>query len=167
MLQNHLLQLVALVAMEPPTVISAAAIRNEKLKVFQSIRPLKENDLIKHVVRGQYVEANVRGEYQKGYRDEKGVKEDSRTETYVAMKMFIDNWRWGGVPFYLRTGKRLPTRVTEIVIHFKPTPHKLFIENMDFCTDGFFFIYYTAFCQSGNYSAFGNIVSGIYQFVID
>lgn len=136
MLQNHLLQLVALVSMEPPTVINSDAIRNEKLKVFQALRPLKNDDLFKNVVRGQYLEANVRGVYQKGYRDEDGVAKDSRTETFIALKLFIDNWRWGGVPFYLRTGKRLPTRVTEIVIHFKPTPHQLFIENKEFCADG-------------------------------
>ncbi len=136
MLQNHLLQLVALIAMEPPTVINATSIRNEKLKIFQSLRPLKENELFKNVIRGQYGAANVRGEYQKGYREEQGVDPNSRTETFVALKLFIDNWRWGGVPFYLRTGKRLPTRVTEIVIHFKPTPHQLFIENKEFCTDG-------------------------------
>ena len=136
MLQNHLLQVMALVAMEPPTEISAMAIRNENMKVFQALRPLNENDLFKNVVRGQYLAANVRGEHLKGYREEHSVPEDSRTETYVAIKLFIDNWRWGGVPFYIRTGKRLPTRVTEIVIHFKPTPHKLFIENKEFCADG-------------------------------
>ncbi len=131
MIQNHLLQMLALVAMEPPTEISAMAIRNEKLKVFQSLRPLKKDDLFKNVVRGQYVASNVRGQYQKGYREETGVNPQSRTETYIAMKIFIDNWRWGGVPFYLRTGKRLPTRVSEIVIHFKPTPNLLFIDNKE------------------------------------
>ncbi len=136
MLQNHLLQVLALVAMEPPMEISDVAIRNEKMKVFQSLRPIRNNDLFRNVIRGQYLAANVRGEYVKGYREEHGVNDDSRTETYVAMKIFIDNWRWGGVPFYVRTGKRLPTRVTEVVIHFKPTPHKLFIENQEFCADG-------------------------------
>lgn len=136
MVQNHLLQLVTLVAMEPPTEISAAAIRNEKLKVFQSLRPFKEDDLFKNVVRGQYLSSNIRGVYHKGYRDEQGVDPESRTETYIALKLFIDNWRWGGVPFYIRTGKRLPTRVSEIVIHFKPTPHRLFIENKEFCNNG-------------------------------
>lgn len=131
MIQNHLLQLVALVAMEPPTEISAGAIRNEKMKVFQSLRPLKEHDLFNSVIRGQYSASNVRGKHFKGYREEDGVDALSRTETYVAMKFYIDNWRWGGVPFYVRTGKRLPTRVSEIVIHFKPTPHKLFVGNPD------------------------------------
>jgi len=129
MLQNHLLQLVGLVAMEPPTVISSDAIRNEVLKVFQSFRPIKGKAIREQVIRGQYTESHVRGEALKGYRFEEGVPEDSRTETYVAMKLFIDNWRWGGVPFYIRTGKRLPTKVTEIVVYFKPSPHKLFMEH--------------------------------------
>ncbi len=131
MIQNHLLQMVALVAMEPPTEISALAIRNEKLKVFQSIRPLKEDELFKNVIRGQYVASNIKGKYQKGYREETGVNPQSRTETFIALKLYIDNWRWGGVPFYLRTGKKLPTRVSEVVIHFKPTPSNLFVANKD------------------------------------
>ncbi len=126
MLQNHLLQLVGLVAMEPPTVISSDAIRNEVLKVFQSLRPIEGENIVKQVIRGQYSSSKVRGEPMPGYREEKGVPEDSRTETFVAMKLFIDNWRWGGIPFYIRTGKRLPTRVTEIVVHFNPSPHSLF-----------------------------------------
>ena len=126
MLQNHLLQLVGLVAMEPPTVISSDAIRNEVLKVFQSLRPITMKDIPLQVIRGQYMASHVRGEAMKGYRSEEGVPEDSRTETFVAMKLYIDNWRWGGVPFYIRTGKRLPTKVSEIVVHFKPSPHKLF-----------------------------------------
>lgn len=134
MIQNHLLQMLALVAMEPPTEISAQAIRNEKMKVFQSFRPLKEHELFRNVIRGQYVASNIKGKYYKGYREERGVDPKSRTETFVAMKMFIDNWRWAGVPFYLRTGKQLPTRVSEIVIHFKPTPNQLFVDNKDFFT---------------------------------
>jgi glucose-6-phosphate 1-dehydrogenase len=126
MVQNHLLQLAALTAIEPPSVIGATSIRNEVLKVFQSLRPIKEEEVEQFVIRGQYGSSHIRGEYKPGYREEKGVDPDSRTETYVAMKFFIDNWRWGGVPFYLRTGKRLPTRVTEIVIHFRETPHTLF-----------------------------------------
>jgi glucose-6-phosphate 1-dehydrogenase len=129
MLQNHLLQLVGLVAMEPPTLISSDAIRNEVLKVFQSFRPLEGKTIREQVIRGQYMESHVRGELMKGYRNEDGVPEDSRTETYVAMKLYIDNWRWGGVPFYIRTGKRLPTKVTEIVVHFKPSPHRLFMDH--------------------------------------
>lgn len=126
MVQNHLLQVAGMVAMEPPTVIEAQSIRNETLKVFQSFRPIKESEVDKYVIRGQYVNSVIEGEPVKGYRDEKGVPKDSKTETYVAMKFFIDNWRWGGVPFYIRTGKALPTRVTEVVIHFKETPHRLF-----------------------------------------
>lgn len=126
MVQNHLLQMVGLTAMEPPSSLDADAIRNEVLKVFQSLQPIREEDVPKQVIRGQYTGSLIRGECITGYRYEKGVAVDSRTETYVAIKFFINNWRWGGVPFYIRTGKRLPTRVTEIVIHFKQTPHHLF-----------------------------------------
>lgn len=126
MVQNHLLQMVGLTAMEPPSSLDADAIRNEVLKVFQSLQPIREEDVPKQVIRGQYTGSLIRGECITGYRYEKGVDVNSRTETYVAVKFFIDNWRWGGVPFYIRTGKRLPTRVTEIVIHFKQTPHHLF-----------------------------------------
>ena len=128
MLQNHLLQLVGLVAMEPPTVISSDSIRNEILKVFQSIRPITGDAIREQVIRGQYMASHVRGEAMIGYRAEEGVPGESRTETFVAMKLFIDNWRWGGVPFYIRTGKRLPTKVSEIVVHFNPSPHSLFGE---------------------------------------
>ena len=126
MVQNHLLQLVSLVAMEPPTQIHSHAIRNETLKVLQSIRPVSAKDIDKQVIRGQYTGSSVRGIKYNSYREEPGVSSDSRTETYVALKLFIDNWRWGGVPFFIRTGKYLPTRVTELVVHFKPTPHRLF-----------------------------------------
>ena len=126
MLQNHLLQLVGMLAMEPPTVISSTPIRNEILKVFQSLRPIPQENVSKYVIRGQYISSQINGEKVKAYREEKGVEPGSRTPTYVAMKFFIDNWRWGGVPFYIRTGKYMPTRVTEIVIHFKETPHRLF-----------------------------------------
>jgi len=126
MVQNHMLQMVGLTAMEPPSSLEADAIRNEVLKVFQSLQPIGEEDVEKQVIRGQYTASKIRGECITGYRYEKGVDVHSRTETYVAIKFFINNWRWGGVPFYIRTGKRLPTRVTEIVIHFKQTPHHLF-----------------------------------------
>lgn len=129
MVQNHLLQMVGLTAMEPPSSLDANAIRNEVLKVFQSLQPIKADDVPKQVIRGQYTGSLINGECITGYRYEKKVPENSRTETYVAMKFFINNWRWGGVPFYIRTGKRLPTRVTEIVIHFKQTPHHLFRRN--------------------------------------
>lgn len=136
MIQNHLLQVLAHVAMEPPTVIESDAIRNEKLKVFQAIRPLSKEEIVNKVIRGQYTAAKVKGTPEKGYREEKGVNPDSRTETYVALRLFIDNWRWGGVPFYIRTGKHLPTRVSEVVIHFKPTPLNLFVENKEYCNQG-------------------------------
>jgi len=126
MVQNHLMQLVGLVAMEPPVVIEADAIRNEVLKVFQSLRPVNEKDVDECVIRGQYTQSHIKNELVKGYREEKGVDPNSRTETYLALKFHIDNWRWGGVPFYIRTGKKLPARVTEVVIHFKNTPHPLF-----------------------------------------
>ena len=126
MVQNHLLQITGLTAMEPPSSLEADAIRNEVLKVFQSFQPITEEDVEKQVIRGQYTASKIRGECVTGYRYEKGVDVHSRTETYVAIKFFINNWRWGGVPFYIRTGKKLPTRVTEVVIHFKQTPHHLF-----------------------------------------
>jgi glucose-6-phosphate 1-dehydrogenase len=126
MVQNHLLQLVTLVAMEPPTQIHALAIRNETLKVLQSVRPINEKEIVKQVIRGQYTASTIRGIPFHSYRDEPGVSPESRTETYLALKLYIDNWRWGGVPFYIRTGKHLPTKVTELVVHFKPTPHRLF-----------------------------------------
>jgi len=126
MLQNHLMQLVGFVAMEPPVVIEANAIRNEIVKVFKSLRPIHENQVANYVIRGQYTESKVKNESILGYRDEPGVDKLSRTETFVALKFFIDNWRWADVPFYIRTGKKLPTRVTEVVIHFKSVPHHLF-----------------------------------------
>jgi glucose-6-phosphate 1-dehydrogenase len=126
MVQNHLLQMVGLTAMESPSSLKPDAIRNEVLKVFQSLQPIGEEEVEKYVIRGQYTASKVRGECLPSYRQEHGVDPNSRTETYVAIKFFINNWRWGGVPFYIRTGKRLPTKVTEIVIHFKPTPHFLF-----------------------------------------
>lgn len=129
MVQNHLLQMVGLTAMESPSSMNADAIRNEILKVFQSFQPISEDEVEKYVIRGQYTASRVRGECLTGYRNEKGVDPNSRTETFVAIKFYINNWRWGGVPFYIRTGKRLPTKVTEIVIHFKPTPHFLFHVN--------------------------------------
>ena len=126
MIQNHLLQLVSLGAMEPPVRVDANGIRNEKLKLFESLRPLSPEDIRKNIIRGQYTHSNIRGEEMAGYREEEGVNPDSRTETFVAMKFFIDNWRWAGVPFLIRSGKRLPTRVSEVVIHFKPNHHHLF-----------------------------------------
>ncbi len=129
MLQNHLLQVLAMVAMEPPAFITADALRDEAVKVMRSFRPLSEEDVRNHLVLGQYLGSKVRGEDVPSYREEAGVAADSRTETYVALKMFIDSWRWEGVPFYLRTGKRLPTRVSEVVLHFRKTPHPSFKED--------------------------------------
>ena len=122
MLQNHLMQLLSLVAMEPPGNLSAHAVRDEKLKVLQALRPIPADCIDRDVVLGQYTAARA----LPGYRQEPDVAPDSTTETYVAMKAHLDNWRWSGVPFYLRTGKRLPTRITEIDIHFKPSPRILF-----------------------------------------
>lgn len=129
MFQNHLLQVLAMVGMESPAAINADSIRDEVVKVMQSFKPLSEDDLQKNLILGQYTESDVRGKHLPGYRQEHGVDDESRTETYVGMKMFIENWRWNGVPFYVRAGKRLPTRVTEVVIHFKKTPHPVFGAN--------------------------------------
>ncbi len=129
MLQNHLLQVLAMVAMDPPLSYDAESVRNETMKIFKSLRPFNQYDLENNVVFGQYIGAKVKGEQIKAYREENGVPKDSRTETFVALKAYIDHYRWNNVPFYLRTGKRLPTRVTEIVIHFKPTPHPAFVGN--------------------------------------
>ena len=112
--------------MEPPVVVEADAIRNEILKVFQSFRPIRENEVSKYVIRGQYTGSTIGGKPIAGYREEEGVDRLSRTETFIALKFFIDNWRWAGVPFLIRTGKKLPTRVTEIVITFRKVPHHLF-----------------------------------------
>ena len=116
MLQNHLLQLTSLVAMEPPSSFDASALRNEKVKVLNSIRPMRPEDVMKRTVRAQY----------KGYREENGVNSDSITPTYAAVKLQIDNWRWQGVPFYLRSGKGLKEKLTQITIEFKEPPHLLF-----------------------------------------
>lgn len=124
--QNHMMQLLSLVAMEPPINLKAHAIHAEKVKVIESIRPIPLNKVHEHVVRGQYAPGYVNGEPVCGYREEENVDPKSVVETYVAMQLFIDNWRWTGVPFYLRAGKRLPKRVTEIAITFKQAPGYLF-----------------------------------------
>ena len=133
MFQNHLLHVVGMIAMEPPATFNANAVRNETMKVFESLRPMAVEDVDKYVVRGQYTESTIRGEKAANYRDEEAVSHFSMTDTYVAVKFFIDNWRWADVPFYVRTGKRLPTRVTEAVIHFKQAPHRLFGRTDDQC----------------------------------
>ncbi len=126
MVQSHLLQLVSMVALEPPATFDATAVRNEKIKVLQSIRPFTPEDVEKFVVPGQYGPGTLDDASVPGYRQEPGVRPDSATETYVAAKLLIDNWRWAGVPFYLRTGKRLPRRVTQIAIQFRRAPHLVF-----------------------------------------
>lgn len=121
MVQNHLLQLVGMVAMEPPVIIEADAIRNEVLKVFQSLRPIQEDEVAKYVIRGQYIESHIKGNLVKGYRQEDGVNPESRTETFMAMKFFIDNWRWAGVPFYIRTGKSCRHALPRLLFTLKDT----------------------------------------------
>ncbi len=124
--QNHMMQLLTLVAMEPPINLTADAIRDEKVKVLESIRPLSQHDLEQSVIRGQYGKGVIGGENVVAYRSEKDVNPQSKIDTYIALKLYIDNWRWANVPFYLRSGKRLPKRVTEIAIIFKEAPGILF-----------------------------------------
>lgn len=124
--QNHMMQLLSLVAMEPPTNLHASSIHDEKVKVLESIRPFPDNRIDDFVVRGQYGPGYIDGEAVKGYREEDNVNPQSSVETYLALQLFIDNWRWAGVPFFLRAGKRLPKRVTEIAITFKQAPGYLF-----------------------------------------
>jgi glucose-6-phosphate 1-dehydrogenase len=126
MVQNHMLQVLSLVAMEPPAAVDADAIRNEKVKVLQSIRKLDAERAATHAVHGQYAAGTVLGKAVPGYLEEEGVPGDSRTPTYVALRLEIDNWRWAGVPFLLRSGKRLPRRATEIAIEFRRPPLQLF-----------------------------------------
>lgn len=126
MVQNHTMQLLSLVAMEPPINLSATAVHDEKVKVLQSIRPLTTEDFKQNVIRGQYQDGYINGERACGYRKEANVNPTSNVETYLAMRLFIDNWRWASVPFYLRGGKRLPKRATEIAITFKDAPGFLF-----------------------------------------
>ena len=126
MIQSHVLQLTSLVAVEPPASFDATAVRNEKLKVLQSIRPFDLEMVAQSVVRGQYAPGKIADKPVPGYREEQNVNPKSRTETFVAAKLLIDNWRWANVPFYLRTGKRLAKRTTEIVIQFKRAPHIVF-----------------------------------------
>jgi len=131
MVQNHMLQVLALIAMEPPVSLEAESVRNEKVKLLKSIRPLDSEDVAKQVVRGQYFAGTVNGQLRPGYRQETKVKPDSNVETFVAMKFLIDNWRWSGVPFYLRTGKNLPQSASEVRIQFRPTPNVLFAAQCD------------------------------------
>lgn len=126
MVQNHLLQILTLVAMEPPTTLDADSIRDEKLKVLKSLRPINSSNMREKTVRGQYIGGFVKGKEVPGYLDEPDANTTSETETFVALKVELDNWRWAGVPFYLRTGKRMPTKGSEVAIFFKRQPHNLF-----------------------------------------
>lgn len=127
MVQNHLMQLLCLVAMEPPNSLKADSIRDEKVKIVKALRPIEEATVADHVVRGQYSRGWSRGNAVPGYLEEPGCKTSSSdTETFVAIKAHVDNWRWAGVPFYLRTGKRLAEKVTEIIIQYKELPHNIF-----------------------------------------
>jgi glucose-6-phosphate 1-dehydrogenase len=129
--QNHALQVLTMVAMEPPIAWDANAVRDEKVKVLRALRPIRGDDVLRDMVRGQYAAGSIRGDKVPGYREEPDVAGDSATETFVAMRMAIDNFRWGGVPFVLRSGKRLRRRLAEVVLHFKPLPHRLFDHDND------------------------------------
>src|ERR1700723_3403695 len=126
MIQSHVLQLTSLVAMEAPSAFDATSVRNEKIKVLQAIRPFTRDSIWKSVIRGQYGPGTVDGKAVPGYRQEPGGNPQSATETFVALKLQVDNWRWSGVPFYLRTGKRLARPLTEVAIQFKSAPHMVF-----------------------------------------
>ena len=130
MVQNHLLQVLSLIAMEPPTRLDANSIRAEKLKVLKSLRPINADNVADDAVRGQYTAGFIGENKVPGYLQEEGAAARSTTETFVALKAHIDNWRWSGVPFYLRTGKRMPQKRTEVVITFKPQPHNIFHETL-------------------------------------
>jgi glucose-6-phosphate 1-dehydrogenase len=131
MVANHLLQLLTLTAMEPPVAFDADSVREEKVQVLRSIRRLSPELVAERTVRGQYGPAEIEGEKVTGYREEKGVAKDSKTETYAAVEFRVSNWRWSGVPFYVRTGKRLGRNLTEIAVHFKRTPQALFARTPD------------------------------------
>jgi glucose-6-phosphate 1-dehydrogenase len=131
MIQNHVLQLLTLVAMEPPVAFDADAIRDEKVKVLRAVRPIAPGECARATVRGQYGPGSIGGRAVPGYREEEEVAKDSVTETFAALRLHVDTWRWGGVPFYLRAGKRLPKRVTEIAIQFRRIPHSLFRQEED------------------------------------
>jgi glucose-6-phosphate 1-dehydrogenase len=131
MFQNHIFQLLALVAMEPPSVFEAERVRDEKVKVFRSIRPFPLDRLGDCVAAGQYDKGAIGDAQTVGYREEPGIAPDSTTPTFAALRVLIDNWRWNGVPFYLRSGKRLPRRKAEISIHYKPVPHLMFAKTLE------------------------------------
>jgi len=126
MIQNHMFQLLTLVAMEPPISFQGEGVRNEKVKVLDAIRPFQPEDILRNAVRGQYGAGTIHNNPVPAYRSEPNVARDSKTETYAALKLFVDNWRWAGIPFYLRSGKRLTRRDTEIVIQFNRPPLMFF-----------------------------------------
>ncbi len=126
MIQNHLFQVFSLVAMEPPASLEPDAIRDEKSKVMRAVRPITSQDVDRYAVRGQYAPGSIEGRPVVGYREESGVNSESSTETYAALKLLVDNWRWADVPFYLRSAKRMPRRVTEVTVQFRRAPHLLF-----------------------------------------
>ncbi len=132
MFQNHMLQLLSLIAMEPPSSLDSERVRDEKVKVFRNLKPFQESLIEERIILGQYSEGDVNGEHVPGYLDEEGVDPQSATPTSAALKVFVDNWRWNGVPFYLRSGKRLAKKSTEIAVQFKGVPHRMFHE---FLTD--------------------------------
>lgn len=127
MVQNHLMQLIAFIAMEPPATFDPESIRDEIAKVFKALHVYSPEERVHNIIRGQYMEGNIDEKKVIGYRREKNVAPNSNTETYIAMKLMIDNWRWGGIPFFIYTGKRLKEKRTEIIIHFKSTPQQFFI----------------------------------------
>jgi glucose-6-phosphate 1-dehydrogenase len=129
MMQNHVFQLVSLIAMDPPVSLKSDDVRDEKIRALKTVRPIPADRVAEYVVRGQYGPGQVLGETVVGYREEPGVDPNSSTETFAAVKIGFDNWRWANVPFFLRSGKRLQKRVTEIAIYFKEGPHRLFIDN--------------------------------------
>src|SRR5581483_11136764 len=126
MIQNHLLQVMATIAMEPSATFRPDSVRDERAKLLRSIRTLKPDEVLQNAVSGQYGPARIGGERVPGFREEEGTDPDTQTDTYAAVTFFVENWRWAGVPFYLRSGKRLPKRVSEIAIQFNDAPLAIF-----------------------------------------
>ena len=131
MVANHMLQLLMLTAMEPPVAFDADTVRTQKVQVLRAIQPMTKEQVAKYTVRGQYGPGTIDGKPVPGYRQEPNVRPDSRTETFAAVEFHVDNWRWAGVPFYVRAGKRLAKSLTEVAVHFKRTPQALFSHNPD------------------------------------
>jgi glucose-6-phosphate 1-dehydrogenase len=131
MIQNHLLQVLGTVGMEPAAVFESNAVRDERAKFLRSLRVMKKDEVLRNAVPGQYGPARIGTEEVPGFRQEPNVKPDAQTDTYAAVTFFADNWRWAGVPFYIRTGKRMPKRITDIAIHFNPAPHSPFASSSE------------------------------------